>query len=181
MAYKTLLVVFDEDQRSHERLALAASLAERFDAHLVGLYAAIGPAAPGRFDQFNAYAPLFRPIYEDIEMRIREQAEAMRVAFEDAVRRRSLSAEWRTASGHPADQVALHGRYADLIILGQIDASDPWSTLLHPAPHEVALTVGRPVLVVPYVGNFEQIGRRVLVGGMPVVRPPAPSAMRYRC
>jgi nucleotide-binding universal stress UspA family protein len=164
MAYKTLLVVLDEDQRSHERLALAATLAERFDAHLVGLYVAVGREPPGRFDQFNPYAPLFRPIYEEIEVRIRDQAKAMRTAFEDVVGRRALSAEWRTASGYPADKASLHGRYADLIILGQIDPADPWSPLLHPAPHEVALTAGRPVLVVPYVGHFEQIGRRVLIG-----------------
>jgi len=163
MTYKTLLVVLDENARSHERLAMAATLAERYEAHLVGLYAAVG-REQGRFDQFNADAPLFRPIYEDIETRIREQAEAMRATFEDVVDRRSLSAEWRTASGHPADQVVRHGRYADLIILGQIDPGDPWSPLLHPLPHEVALTAGRPVLVVPYVGHFEQVGRRVLIG-----------------
>lgn len=164
MAYTTLLVALDEDARSHERLALAATLAERFEAHLVGLYAAIGPEPPGRFDQFTGYTPLLRPIYEEIEARIRQQSEAMRVVFENEVRRRSLSAEWRTASGHPADHVALHGRYADLIILGQIDPSDPWSPLLHPLPQEVALTAGRPVLVMPYAGRFEQVGRRVLVG-----------------
>lgn len=164
MAYKTLLAILDEDARSHQRLALAATLAERFDAHLIGLYVSIGNEPPGRFDQFNGYTPLFRPIYEEIEAKIREQAEAMRVAFEDVAGRRSLSAEWRTASGYPADQAALHGRYADLIILGQIDPSNPWSPLLHPLPHEVALAAGRPVLVVPYAGDFEQIGRRVLIG-----------------
>jgi nucleotide-binding universal stress UspA family protein len=157
-------VVLDEDERSHERLALAADLAERFDAHLVGLYVAVGPEEQGRFEQFSGYTPLFRPIYEEIEARIRAQAETMRVLLEDTVRRQSLSAEWRMASGYPAEKVAMHGRYADLIILGQIDPADPWSPLLHPLPHEVALAAGRPVLIVPYAGHFEQVGRRVLIG-----------------
>jgi len=164
MAYKTLLVVLDEDRRSSERLTLAATLAERFDAHLVGLYASIGPEPPGRFDRFNTYGPVLRPIYEGVEAWIREQGEAMRAGFEAVVKRQSISAEWRMASGYPAHQVALHGRGADLIILGQIDGSDPWSSLLHPAPQEVALTSGRPILVVPYIGHFEQIGRHVLIG-----------------
>jgi nucleotide-binding universal stress UspA family protein len=164
MAYKNLLVVLDEDERSHERLALAAGLAERFDAHLVGLYVSVGPEQPGAFEQFPGYMPLFRPIYAEIEARIRDQAEAMRVVFEDAVRRRSLSAEWRAATGYPANKATLHGRYEDLIILGQIDGSDPWSPLLHPLPQDVAMTAGRPVLVVPYAGHFEQVGQRVLVG-----------------
>jgi hypothetical protein len=121
------------------------------------LYAAIGPEPPGRFDYFNAYAPLFRPIYEDIKARTREQAEAMRAVFGDVVKRWLLSAEWRMASGYSAHRVALHGRYADLLILGQIDPAGPWSPLLHPAPDEVAMTAGRPILVVPYVGDLAQI------------------------
>jgi nucleotide-binding universal stress UspA family protein len=164
MAYNDILVVLDEDERSRERIAIAASLAERFGAHLVGLYLKIGREPPGRFDQFYAETPLFRPIYEEVEEQIRSQAEAMRGLFEEIVARFSLSAEWRVGSGYPADQAALHARYADLIILGQIEPADPWSPLLHPRPEEVALAAGRPVLVVPYVGRFDRVGRRVLVG-----------------
>ena len=58
----------------------------------------------------------------------------------------------------------MHGRYADLIIVGQLDPNDPQAPLIRPRPEEVALLAGRPILVVPYVGTFEQIGRRVLVG-----------------
>ena len=157
-------MVLDEDARSRDRISLAATLAERFGAHLVGLYVTIGPEPPGRFERFSGYAPLLRPIYEEIEANIRAQQEAMRLVFEDVVSRSSLSAEWRTASGYPTGQAALHGRYADLIILGQIDPNNPWSAVLHAHPEEVVLTAGRPVLVVPYVGHFDQIGGRVLVG-----------------
>jgi len=164
MAYKDLLVVLDEDPRSRERIVIAAALAERFGAHLVGLYVKVGREPPGRFDHFNGYTPVFRALYRDIEENIRAQAEATRLVFEDIVGRQSLSAEWRSTSGYPAEEVAVHGRYADLIILGQLDPDDPWSPLLHPYPEEVALLAGRPILLVPYAGAFEQIGRRVLVG-----------------
>jgi nucleotide-binding universal stress UspA family protein len=164
MAYKDLLVVLDENPRSRERIVVAAALAERFGAHLVGLYVTVGREPPGRLDYFNSDAALFRPLYRDIEENIRAGAERTRLLFEDIIGRQSLSAEWRTASGDPAEEVAVHGRYADLIILGQIDTDDPWSPLLHPAPAEVALAAGRPILVIPYVGAFEQIGQRVLVG-----------------
>jgi len=123
---------------------LAAALADRFSAHLVGLYAV-------------------RSLYHDIDENPRSEAETTRVLFEEIVSRRSLSAEWRTASGFPADEVVVHGRYADLTILGQLDPDDVWSPLLHPRPEEVALAAGRPVLVVPYVGTFTDIGRRILV------------------
>ncbi|HEY9530151.1 MAG TPA: universal stress protein, partial [Burkholderiales bacterium] len=39
MTYKTLLVHLDETPRRKERLQLACTLAARFDAHLVGLFA----------------------------------------------------------------------------------------------------------------------------------------------
>src|SRR5688572_13636001 len=106
MAYKDLLVVLDEDTRSRERIVIAAALAERFGAHLVGLYVKVG-REPGRFDHFNGYTPVFRALYRDIEENIQAQAEATRLVFEDIVGRQSLSAEWRSTSGYPAEEVAV--------------------------------------------------------------------------
>src|ERR1700752_605089 len=57
---------------------------------------------------------------------------------------------------------ALHARYADLTILGQLDPDEP--DTIRPRPEQVALVSGRPILVVPYVGNFADLGRRVVVG-----------------
>ena len=162
MGYKDMLVVLDADPRVRDRIALAAALAERFAAHLVGLYVAAEP--PGRLEYFNSDAPLFGPVYRDTEEQFHVQAEGMRVLFEDAVGRHSLSSEWRTATGYPSQVAAVHGRYADLIILGQINPDDAYSPLVRPRPEEVALLAGRPILVIPYAGTFANIGRRVLVG-----------------
>jgi len=162
MAYKDLLVVLDCESRSRDRIVVAAALAERFGAHLVGLYVAVNPDLPGRQYYFNA--PLLGPLYRDVEEFVRAQAERARLHFEDIVGRQSLSAEWRLASGRPAEIAALHGRYADLIILGQLDPDDASTPSVHPRPEEVALLAGRPILVVPYAGAYPDIGRRVLVG-----------------
>ena len=164
MAYKDLLVILDEDQQSRDRMVLAAALAQRFGAHLVGLYVMVGREPRGRLDYFNSDNPLLGPLYRDIEEKIRADAERTRLLFEDIVGRQSLSAEWRMASGYPAALAAMHGRYADLIILGQLDPEDIQALAIRPLPEEVALLAGRPILVVPYAGTFEQIGRRVLVG-----------------
>jgi nucleotide-binding universal stress UspA family protein len=142
---------------------MAAALSERFGAHLVGLYVKVSREPPGRFDYFNSDAPLFGPLYRDIEENTRAEAERARVLFEDVVGRQSLSAEWREASGYPGEVAAVHGRYADLIILGQLDPGDAQAPLIKPRPEEVALLAGRPILVLPYVGKFERIGQRVLV------------------
>jgi nucleotide-binding universal stress UspA family protein len=142
MVYKDLLVIADWKPHARERLSLAARLAERFDAHLVGLYVTLTPET----DIWNHQSSL---------------PEGARALFEEVVAHRSISTEWRSAIGSPGRVAALHGRYADLVILGQLNPDDPLS---QPHPEELALLTGRPILVVPYAGAFANTGRRVLVG-----------------
>ena len=139
MTYKDLLVVVDDSPNAVERVRLAADLAERFDAHLAGLHVSL------------VYKP--QPP--------RETAEA-RALFEDIVGPRKLSAEWRATTGFPIDVAVVQARYADLVILGQLDPADAQAPVTSPRPEEVALSVGRPVLVVPYIGSYPTIGTRVL-------------------
>jgi nucleotide-binding universal stress UspA family protein len=115
MAYKDLLVVLDRDERSRMSIVLAATLAERFGAHLIGLYA-------------------LRSLDREINEKICSEAETTRIIFEEIAGRQSISAEWRTASGNLPDEVAVHGRYADLTILGQHDPDYEWSPGLRPPP-----------------------------------------------
>jgi len=159
--FKDILVVLDAEPRAQDRIVLAAELAARFGAHLTGLYVAAEP--PGRLDYFNYDTPLFGPVYRDAEPQIRAESESSRLHFEEIARRYSLSSDWRTASGYPSEVAAVHGRYADLVILGQIDPDDVGAALVRPRPEEVALLTGRPILVVPYAGAFADIGQTVLV------------------
>lgn len=162
MGYKDVLVVLDADPQVQDRIELAAELAERFGAHLAGLYVAAEP--PGRLDYFNRDAPLFGALSPDMEEQVQAHSEGMRVRFEEIVGRHSVSLEWRVAQGYPSEVAAAHGRYADLIILGQSDPDDARAPLVRPRPEEVALLAGRPILVVPYAGTFAHIGKTVLVG-----------------
>jgi nucleotide-binding universal stress UspA family protein len=169
MGFKDILVALDTGPAARGRVELAASLAERFDAHLIGLHtsvAAEAPRRPGYFELFDR--SLLDPLYRDFAEKMRLEADEMRSLFEEITNRRGLSAEWRTASraasGSPSEITAMHGRYADLIVLGQIDPDDTQALLFRPLPEEVALAVGRPILVIPYVGSWPEIGRRVLIG-----------------
>ena len=50
MSYRDLLVVLDADPSARARIEIAAALAERFAAHLVGLYPLLPmPEAPRHF------------------------------------------------------------------------------------------------------------------------------------
>ena len=66
------------------------------------------------------------------------------------------------AASRVAEVVALHARYADLVVLGQPD-SENGGEVDAQVPEDVVLSAGRPALVVPYIGAGEEIGKRVLI------------------
>jgi nucleotide-binding universal stress UspA family protein len=157
-----MLVVLDPAADSLGRIAFAAALAERFAAHLVGLYPAPNPEYTGRGGNFDA--ALFEGLLHQWRESALAQAETCRQAFEHATRLRGVAAEWRAIGDGGESDPALHARYADLTILGQLDPEDDAMALTRPRPERVALASGRPILVIPYAGHWETAGRRVLVG-----------------
>jgi nucleotide-binding universal stress UspA family protein len=162
MSYKDLLVVVDSEPASRGRVDLAAALAERFAAHLVGLYPLPIPEA---LPHFGYYDPtLLDPFFRELREKSQEVCGKEREAFEHAASLRGVPAEWRVADAGSESDPALHARYADLTILGQLDPDGGDSELMRPRPEHVTLASGRPVLVVPYAGRYETVGRRVLIG-----------------
>jgi nucleotide-binding universal stress UspA family protein len=163
MGFKDVLVAIDAAPSAAGRIEIAAALAERFGAHLIGLHNSISldvPQAGGYFDYFNRALDAFQ---QEFAERLRAEETAARALFEGTASRRSLSAEWRQTVGSPSQAAALHGRYVDLIVLGQLDPDYVHSPLFQPSPAEVALAVGRPMLVVPYAGKWTDIGKRIVV------------------
>jgi nucleotide-binding universal stress UspA family protein len=160
MTYKNLLVSLDGTKSSAKRVKVALDLAERFDAHLTGLHVDQKVIIP-------SYVMAGIPEAVQREQRAVRKAEADRIveAFEAAATRAGRRIESRRASA-PGEDVAeiigLHGRYADLVILGQHDDADPesWG---HDIVEHSLLTLGRPCLVVPYIGAPAAIGKRVVI------------------
>ncbi|MGH7047645.1 MAG: universal stress protein [Stellaceae bacterium] len=161
MSWKDLLVVLDPAADTPTRLALAATLAERFAAHLVGLYP-MPPSEPARPVLVPDLVGL-GPFFHEWRERALAEAERVRQSFEHVTELHGLSREWRMVDeGREADP-AVHARYADLAILGQRDPDDEAMAMYRPSPERVTLATGRPILVVPYAGEFTTVGRSVLV------------------
>jgi nucleotide-binding universal stress UspA family protein len=159
MAYKTILVHIDAGKRCPARVEAAIGLARQNDAHLIGLNALTLIELPGYVLAGAGGASI-------IEIRKRnadEQAARAKAVFSKAMSAAGLTtAEWRTTELDALDAVTLHGRYADLIVLGQPWAEDT-SGVGSGFAEQVMLEAGRPVLTVPYAGNFAAIGKRVLI------------------
>jgi nucleotide-binding universal stress UspA family protein len=156
--FKDILVHVDGAKAAERRVEAAAVLAEANEAHLVGLHVA---SAAEEMPWIEGYAT---------EMVIRyatERAEADRARareiFERQTAGRAMTREWRETGGLADRTVALHGRYADLIVLGQSDpAAAPFGASPGIAEH-VPLSAGRPCLILPYAGQWPTLGQRALV------------------
>jgi len=155
--YKTILAHFDATDRAGRRLQAAAKLADAHDAHLVALYSIMSPLYS---EPFVADGGAF-VAQELLRFQERKDSEA-RAAFDRLVPTLGRSVEWRSETGDPAAVINEHGRYADLIVLGQYD-DDAANDVTPDFIGRVIMGSGRPVLVIPYTGEFETIGRRPMV------------------
>lgn len=158
MSYKTILVHLDNSARTGACLDIAIRLARKHNAHLVGLHALTLFSMPS-----YAIAEAGNTILDYQKRASIEAAERAEAMFRKAVESEAVaSTEWRNSFDDASDAVALHARYADLLVLGQPDPSGEGGV----APDFAALvtlSAGRPVLMVPYIGKFETLGKRVLV------------------
>ena len=142
MPIRDILVHLDLTPRSAIRLELAAELATRYRAYLIGLYAAHGPV-PASDGQTGAAM--------------------MEEAFRGVLGQQRLDGEWRLAEGSAAEAFIRAGPCADLTVLGQHDPQGHHAGLSEREFISVLRGIGRPVLAVPYTGAFTGIGERVLV------------------
>ncbi len=160
MSLKDLLVVVDDTPAAAARIDVAAQLAVKHDAHVTGLYVVTAATIPNFLD-----AQIPEVIRAAQRARTEELNAKAAALFDDRMRRFGLTdrSEWRAVRGIPTEQVAVHGRYADLVVVGQVDPEHDHDV---PAvqPQDLVFDCGRPLLVVPYAGTFASVGERVLVG-----------------
>ncbi|MGH8680981.1 MAG: universal stress protein [Burkholderiales bacterium] len=160
MPYKTILVHVDGGARAPVRIGVACQLARRFDAHLIGLHALTVVKLPG-------YARVAIEGGAQLEeYQAKAAAEAARQAkqgFERGANAAGLTKfEWRESRIDAAEVVPVHARYADVVVIGQPNAADA-SGVEPDFAERLLLSAGRPIVLVPYAGNFTDVGRRALV------------------
>jgi nucleotide-binding universal stress UspA family protein len=155
MPGRDILVVVDDAANVERLLAVAAALAERTEARVTGLFATGLPNSA-------AYADLqgWAVLVDTYMTARREEAAKAEAAFRRAAAQLKLAAEWKAREGDLTETIVALARLHDLVVLGQ---PDPDVTGNMVRPEEVILAAGRPVLLVPYAGEFAVLGRNVLV------------------
>ena len=157
MTYQDILLHVDDSESMPGRLGVAVELAERFDAHLTGVYVDPGLALPTLVD-----TPISPSLVDALEDEQRERRNRAEKQFKDAVAQSRLGTEWRLAQGELANTLSRHARYTDLVVLGQEGPGDQ-KVVIGGLPDTVVLTCGRPALVVPYIGAATPPGKHAIV------------------
>lgn len=164
MGLRDIMLHLDTTDRCAERLRLALHLAARDGAHLAGVFV-IDVPPPGMTAGYEmAYAMGGTDsLFEQLRTQALAAAEPVRLNFEAELRKAGTPGEWRLVEGLTPELLALHARYADLAIIGQPDPNAPYGTTAQDVSVSALLTSGRPVLSVPYAGQFPSLAGHALV------------------
>ncbi len=154
MAIKDILVHVDNTSACAQRLEIAMRLAQKHEAHLTALFARAFGNLPN--------------LAIGHKREIDKQREESQARFEAAAKAAGISGEFRTADCRSStdlvtDQLLVHARHVDLAIVGQHDRSRDDGSVPDDLAASLVLGSGRPVLVIPYAGEFKKLGERVLV------------------
>ncbi|MFA6312727.1 MAG: universal stress protein [Sterolibacterium sp.] len=153
MSLKNLMVHLDSGERTQVRLDIAVAIARQHQARLLGVFGQraepekVGIVATWPSDAYVA------------------AARASKAQFEAATANLG-QVEWHDVNrGSDAEllrQITSISRYSDLIIMGQHD-EDANSYVPSELAEEVILNSGRPVLLIPYIGQFAAGFERPLI------------------
>ncbi len=165
MSYKTILLHLDQSSHVEARTRLAHALAQRMQAHLIG----VATSGVSRFMQGSAAmgihgATALDPILAEHIGYLHARADALLATFKQHASPDAAAAvpvEARRLDDDDYGGLCLQARYCDLLVLGQPDPDSGAAPDL--APY-VALNGGRPVLIVPNAGQASAAAENVLVG-----------------
>ena len=149
MTYATVMVGMALGEPNDAPLEVAAQLAERFGARVIGvaaatfeppLYFTAGGAAQLLVDQ--GWATVKGPL------------EGLESEFRNAIQNRAAEIEWRSAEDFPTRYLVQQARACDIIVLGEAGRNRITDPFAKADPNELVMQAGRPMLVVPPACNW---------------------------
>ena len=162
MSLKDILVFLDVTPASEGRLRLATRVARDHGASLSAVFAGNDQAdfPPGLGVPRRGLITQLIPSMEDMT----QSAMFVDVAeqqFRECLCSLGGDGDWHQLDRPDDAEVVAIARSADLIIIGQTNPNTRTASTWR--PQDVVVACGRPVLMVPYIGTFTEVGRRVLV------------------
>ena len=157
MSLRDILVHVDDGPHSEKRFQLALRLARRQNAELFALFSQTAPRGLSLTTRTKEKKKRYKKIAQAVEQRCQALADKALVNL-----------DWKTARYPRSDEMVtrqlLHyTQHMDLAIVGQHDPDRSDGTLPHDLAERLVLESGRPILVIPYAGEFKALCRRVMV------------------
>ena len=90
-----------------------------------------------------------------------EVADRVECRFKDELRAAGIEGEWHIVPDGDSTELIELAKSVDMTIMGQLQRRADGAARLR--PDDIVMAAGRPVLVVPYAGNFETVGKRILM------------------
>jgi nucleotide-binding universal stress UspA family protein len=169
MALRDILVVLDDGPVSEGRLQLASRIARQQEASLSAVFLRSDRTIPSRVARRVPHLALTAgtsaglvaaALWEETELR--DEREFLERRFRDCVRCVEQGGEWYCLDRADPAVLAKLAKAVDLVVMGQVNpeasAVPSWFR-----PEDIVVHCGRPVLMVPYIGTFVEVGRRVLI------------------
>jgi nucleotide-binding universal stress UspA family protein len=166
---RDLVVLLDGSARDEVKLAVAVGLAQRHRAHLTGLCPLELLLPPDMSFALGGYPDLWAvPEFANkVEGEARTRAAVIEAKFRELLGRESVTGDWQFETGPLIAAVTRRAHAADMIVAGQADPDHPLPGQARTLVVDLLMTSGRPLLIVPYAGQFASIGANTLVGWTP--------------
>ncbi len=168
MGLRDILVHIDNRKPCPVRLRAAIDLAVSHRAHLTGLYVITDPHIPS-----SIKAQISADVLATQAEAVREQAARAEILFREQAEKAGVASTWLCEEGDRIDILSEQARFCDVAVIGQRDPDAMEMAGPGTMPDHVVLSAGRPVLVVPHVGTYPSVGKRVMVawdGSLPAAR-----------
>jgi nucleotide-binding universal stress UspA family protein len=157
MKYATVMVGMSLGQSNEARLEIAAQLAERFGAGVIGVAAA--EFTPPLY--FTDGAPA-QKLIDDGRIAVKNRIAELESEFRAAMQNRAVEVEWRSAEDFPTRYIVQQARACDIIVVGEAARGGLTDPFVQINPSDLVIQMGRPLLVVPEACNWLDL-RSVLV------------------
>ncbi len=161
MAYKTILLCLNEIDRLPQLLSAARDLGAKFKAHMSGLY-----IIPGIQVYPSAGYAVTPDVYDGNRKYYLDNEAKVRAEFEAAMKADGLSFDFHLVDSNSpliANDVISQGRNADLIVVSATDRKSMRGVEFD-FVERLIIAAGRPVLVLPFLGDRKLNFDDVLVG-----------------
>jgi nucleotide-binding universal stress UspA family protein len=153
-----ILIVIENAAVVPQRLAPAAAIATRCGARLTGFFASGFPVTAA-YGDVSGWEQLV-DAYLEVQ---RREAAAAAAAFRQALTQYKLAGDWIFHESDETGSAIAEAALYDIVVVGQPNPGAGLTGATGLRPEEIVLSCGRPVLVVPYAGEFPDIGREILV------------------